>query len=88
MREYNFIYKVEEPDKELFFGPLTPGDSNDDFIEILPHWNMANIVAAAGIFPSTTQARRNGFDKDIPKGFTDMYLGKKKIRITILNIRG
>jgi hypothetical protein len=86
MREFNFIQNILESDKELFFGPLVPGDPNDEFIEIQPHWNMANIVAATGIFSSTNQARKNGFDKDIPNGYTDMYIGKLKKRITILNI--
>lgn len=88
MKEYNFIYNIEESDKELFFGPLNNNDPNDSFINIKEHCTIANIVNEAGIFDSVTQARKNGFNYEIPKGFSDRYLTKRKIRITILNIEG
>jgi hypothetical protein len=80
--EFNFIYNIEERDKELFFGPLTDADN---FIEIQKGWTMANIVCQANIFNSLTQARKNGFNNEIPFGFTDKRIGKLKTRITILN---
>ena len=73
----NFITKnVTDEDKELFFGPL----DGEEFVEIEEHWNMANILHATGIFPSVTQARKNGEDKPIPSGFTILRRGKKKNR--------
>jgi len=80
--EFNFIYNIEERDKELFFGPLT---DKDFFVEIQKGWTMANIVYDVGIFNSLTQARKNGFGDKIPFGFTDRKVGKLKTRITILN---
>ena len=73
----NFITKnVTDEDKELFFGPL----DGEEFVEIEEHWLMANILHAAGIFPSVTQARKNGEDKPIPSGFTILRRGKRKNR--------
>lgn len=83
-KEFNFIKGTEERDKELFFGPLT---EDDKFSEIADDWTMANLVVLAGIFPSLSQARKNNFNKEIPKGFTDIFVGKLRTRITILNWR-
>ena len=44
---------------------------------------MAHLMAKAGIFNSVSDARRNGWDKPIPSGFSDLRVGKKKTRITI-----
>ncbi len=78
--EFNFVDKnISLSDKDLFFGPL----DDEEFIEIEEKWIMANIVFAMGIFPSITQARKNGFDKPIPDGFTDIRIGKSKARCTI-----
>jgi hypothetical protein len=79
----NFIASDRETDKDLFFGPL----DGETFINIEPTWTMANIMAIAGVFSSSSQARKNGWNKPIPKGFTDLYVGKNKTRITILNIK-
>jgi len=46
---------------------------------------MAHLMARAGIFKSVGEARRNGWDKPIPPGYTDMFVTKKKIRLTIVN---
>lgn len=42
---------------------------------------MAHVVAAAGIFPSVSQARKNGWDKPLVAG--EFVLTKKKIRIIV-----
>jgi len=80
--EFNFIHKDHECDKDLFFGPIV---SEDEFISLEDNWTMANIVCEAKIFPSLSQARKNGYDKKIPDGFTDIKIGKLKHRIVILN---
>lgn len=80
--DYNFIKSSqEEKDKELFFSPI---DKDDKFIQIEDHMNMAHLVFAAGIFPSVSQARNNGWNKPIPEGFSDIRVGKNKTRITVL----
>ena len=80
--EFNF-FKGQETDKELFFGPL----DGEELIAIEERDIMANLIVKAGIFPSVTQARKNGWDKPIPLGFTDLRVGKLKTRITIFNER-
>lgn len=85
MNEINFISKnTSEKDKDLFFGPLT---ENDNFFVIEDHWSMANILSEAGIFKSVSQARNQGENKLIPKGFTILERGKnqRKKLIFILN---
>lgn len=77
--EFNFILTSDEHDKDLFFGPL----EGESFIQIQSHWIMAHIMAAAGVFPSASQARNNGWNKPIPDGFSDMVAGKLKFRLTI-----
>jgi len=73
--EMNFISKnISEEDKDLFFGPL----EGEEFIIIEDHWTMANLLHAAGIFPSVSQARKNGENRPIPQGFTILKRGKTK----------
>jgi hypothetical protein len=80
--DYNFISKKTSPmDLILFFDPL----EGDTFELIEDNWNMANIMAKAGVFPSISQARKNRWNIPIPKGFSEYTVGKKKIQITILN---
>lgn len=76
------IGNTQEGDRDLFFGPLT---DNDKFIEMEKEVRWPEILVNAGIFPSKGQARKNGWDKDIPKGWTDISIGKKKKRFCILN---
>lgn len=71
----NFItLHTSEEDKELFFGPIDPDDT---FIIIEERWIMAHILHKVGIFPSISQARKNGWNKPIPEGFTILTVGKK-----------
>ncbi len=74
---------VGDEDKELLFGP---NDGTEEFIVIQDNWIMAHIMHAAGIFPSVGQARKNGWDKPIPDGWTDIIAGKLKHEITILKL--
>ena len=83
--EFNFIRSSDEKDKDLFFGPLS---SEDAFLPIEESSIMVHLMFQAGLFKSVSEARRNGWNKPIPSGFSDMRVGKKKIRITILNIEG
>lgn len=58
----------------------------DDSIEIQPHWTMANIAVEMGLFPSVGQAKKNGWDEQIPEGFTERKkLGKMKKSLHIHN---
>jgi hypothetical protein len=48
-----------ENDADLFFGPLTP----DEFVNAMPG-DMIDILVTAGVFPSKTAARKNGWAAD------------------------
>jgi hypothetical protein len=81
--DFNFIKSSNvEGDKELFFGPID--QTVDKFIPLTDAMTMADVMVAAGIFPSNSQARKNGWNKPVPDGFTDRFVGKYKTRITIL----
>lgn len=79
----NFISEnITKDDKDLFFG------SDEEFVEIQPRWCMAHILHSVGMFTSISQARKNGWNKPIPWGYTELTVGKKakKQDIFILNI--
>jgi hypothetical protein len=81
----NFIKpNTTESDKELFFGPL----ENETFTIIEDHWNMAHIIHKSGLFPSVGQARKNGWNKPIPDGFTLLTVGKKAKRKDLFILGG
>lgn len=81
--EFNILIgKTIESDKELFFGPLS---EEDEFLSFEDQ-NFGNLLAQLGLFPSAGQAKKNGWNKDIPEGFTDLEVGKLKTRIVILKI--
>ena len=85
--DLNFITNnINEGDKDLFFGPI---ESTDIFIELKDNWSMAHIMKESNIFSSISQARKNGWDREIPEGFSKHMVGKKANRknIFILNKR-
>ena len=68
----------------LFFGKHSDGEkilyfTNEQYMTI------AHLMAKAGIFQSISEAKRNGWDRPIPEGFSTLTVGKNKSRITILN---
>ena len=79
--EINFVHpSITDKDITLF--------GFDDDIEnvlIQEHWLMAHIMVEAGLFSSVSNARKNGWNKPIPKGFWQKKVGKRKILISILN---
>lgn len=80
-----FIHKdMKKKDKELFFGPL---DGSEEFEVFDDTWIMAHVLVHVGLFPSLSQARKNGGDGPIKEGFSDFTRGKNQRRkeITILN---
>ena len=76
--EFDFIHENVDPiDINLF-------DMNGG-----THFNdthtLAHIMHWAGIFPSVSQARKNGWHKPIPFGFSEFIVGKTKKQVFILN---
>ena len=59
-KEFNFLVgdHVSDQDRDLFFGPLGP----DDVFMVMPdRITFPEILKIAGIFPSTSAARKNGW---------------------------
>jgi hypothetical protein len=84
MYSYNFISKnILKGDLDLFFGPVEIGE---EFTVLEPNWIMAHVMYEAGVFTSISQARKNGWNKDIPKGYSHYVVGKKRYQVTILNV--
>lgn len=88
---FHFITKnVSEIQKELFFGPLDEETIDENVFVIFDpdKWIMAHLLHHVGIFKSVTQARKNGWDKPIPKGFRFFPVGSKAKKQTfyVLNI--
>lgn len=83
---WKFFIHESQPveDRETFFGPL---EEIDEFVVVDDSWSMAHIMQKAGIFDSVTQARKNGWNKRIPVGFTEVVAGKLKIEIAILGTK-
>ncbi len=77
----NFIHSsLPETDRELFFGPL---DTGEQFLVFDQDHSMANMAVMIGAFPSTSQARKNGWARPVPPGFSEHKIGKR--RFWILN---
>lgn len=51
-------------------------DNKKDFLDILIEYNF---------FPSRNQAFKNGFKKEIPKGYNEFIIGKLKRKIFLYN---
>jgi len=86
--EFNFVHESLKRDEswiDSIFGPLDPKEK-EAIIFFDDSKIMAHIIQQAGIFKSISEARKNGWNKPIPPGFTDLTLTKRKIRVTILNI--
>ena len=83
--DFNFVSKnISKKDLDLFLGPTNIEE--ETFIEIEDRDIMANLIAKIGVFPSISQARKNGWNKPIPLGFSEFKVGKRKIMVSILNL--
>ena len=86
MRSIDFIKcGTAQSDIDLFLAPVDT-DQPVIFFETHEKLVLAHFMQQAGIFPSVSQARKNGWDKPVPKGFSQFTVGKNKVLITILNI--
>jgi hypothetical protein len=82
---------------EAFFGPVRQGrgEFDDVFVQFPQKTEFPQLWKSLGVFDSTSEARRNGWNAPIPEGFTDERNGKwpffigsghKKKRICILKM--
>ena len=54
-------------------------------ISFNPGADLAHLLALAGLFPSVSQAKKNGFSRSLKNGWDWFDFGKKKISVLILN---
>lgn len=50
-------------------------------------WRMAHILKALGSFASVGDAKRNGWDKEVPEGVTDHICRIRKVKGAVLTFR-
>lgn len=84
--DVNFIhesYKTDMKYVELLLSPFEDGEENVFFDD---SWKLQDIWVRVGMFSSKNLARKNGHGGEIPSGFSDTVVKKKRnIRVTILN---
>ena len=79
--EFNFLHpKVSDKDIELFGFTDAP-----NCFHIEDVWIMAHVMHMAGVFPSVGIARKQGWNKPTPDGFSEFTVGKAKKKVWILN---
>ena len=71
-------------DKDLFFGPENA--FVDEWFAFVPEERWPRILKKVGLFPSTNQARKNGWDRDVQPGFSCFKFGKLKHDVCVLKI--
>lgn len=72
-----FSSKEELLSEELL--PFFAGDT--DVLWTAPmEWKLGHIAKRFGMFPSVSQAAKNGFSGDIPSGFSQIQMRANKVR--------
>ena len=80
MSEVNFVsLNVSAEEMELF------GFDDEPAVVLKDNWMLAHVMHVAGLFPSVSAARKNGWNKPIPNGFSEFTVGKGKKKVFILN---
>ncbi len=84
-RSINFLIGngVLEADKDLFFGPIL---DTDEWFAFSDSDDWPEILVAAGLFSSRSQARKNGWNKPTPEGFGCYSFGKLRHELAVLRI--
>ena len=83
--EVNFLHpKVSDKDIELFGFAEAVAEAENCF-HIEDNWLLAHVMHVAGLFPSVGIARKNGWNRPIPKGFSEFTVGKNRKKVWILN---
>lgn len=86
-------HTVSESDRQDLLNGFPPGhpyhrpsDWESELVvgELADHETMAHVIARAGLQPSVSQARKNGWDRPVPPGFSQHRVGKKRTLVTIV----
>lgn len=73
---------IGRPDSRDIESLFDPGE--EPIIEIPEDFRWPQLLKHLGIFSSTGQARKNGWDKDIPEGWSEVIFKKKRKVIFVL----
>lgn len=74
-----------ETSSEQDFTEWTPAEAGfttdicDHFLQGSDEWQWPQLLKAIGAFPSAGQARKNGWNKPIDDGFSEIKVGRRKI---------
>lgn len=81
--EFNFYHPThtQRTINRLFY----PDADDGPYVPLVDGWTMAHVMHAAGLFPSVSQARKNGWDKPIPEGWSEYTVGKLRKRVFVYN---
>jgi len=79
--EFNFVHPSLSGENVHLFG----FENAQNCVSIEDGWTMAHVMHTAGIFPSVTSAKKQGWNKPIPAGFSEHTVGKRKVQVFILN---
>jgi len=81
VNEFNFCTdECKSSDIEIYFQQEKVYTMND-------WWSMAHVMHFCKIFPSVSQAKKNGWNYAIPEGYNEFTVGKNKTKIFILNLK-
>ena len=84
--DINFIKTgTSQADIDLFLSPVDNGQVTmvyNPFDKLV----LAHLMHRANLFSSVSEARRNGWDKPVPTGFSQYVVGQYRALITILNL--
>lgn len=75
------IGDVSINDRELFLGPTF---DFEQFHTVESGFQYPQLLGKFGFFKSNGDARRNGWDKEIPEGYSEHTIGKLKKKLYIL----
>ena len=87
INEISFVHpEVSEKDRKLF--GFDDGDEHtigQAVNSTTGDWMMCHLMHFAGFFSSVSSARKNGWNRPIPEGFSEFTVGKLKKKVWILN---
>ena len=76
--EFNILIgSPTQRDIDLIFLPT----DKDTFVTLPESFQFPHLLKEIGAFKSNTQARKNGWDKPIPDGYTEIKVGRRYIYI-------
>lgn len=86
--DITFVHdSINMDDQKLFLGPFSDPSETNTFIILTGTPSWEEVAVLSGAFKSKSDARRNGWTGEIPKGFNQRAIGQNKNRrcLTVLN---